>query len=270
MLKTILLWVLAVIITLGAAVYQRLTGPTYPLSLTTSISGKTIDYSLPRTHGGSTDLPVVISVPDTMVNGILVYKRFKTDDSLTYIPMTRIGDTLKAALPNQPPAGKLEYNVDLYTEDTHVNLPGEQSVVVRFKGAVPGAVILPHVVFIFLAMLWSTRTGLEAFRKNGKTGSLTLQTVLLLLVGGMIMGPIVQKFAFGEYWTGIPFGWDLTDNKTLVAFVGWLLALWRHRHSKFPRFWILAASLILIGIFTIPHSTMGSELNYDTGDIETG
>ena len=35
-------------------------------------------------------------------------------------------------------------------------------------------------------------------------------------LGGMILGPIVQKYAFGAYWTGIPFGHDLTDAKNLV------------------------------------------------------
>ena len=29
-------------------------------------------------------------------------------------------------------------------------------------------------------------------------------TLILFLFGGMIMGPVVQKFAFGEFWTGFP------------------------------------------------------------------
>ena len=41
--------------------------------------------------------------------------------------------------------------------------------------------------------------------------------LLLLAVGGFILGPLVQNYAFGELWTGVPFGWDLTDNKTLIA-----------------------------------------------------
>ncbi|MCK5127488.1 MAG: hypothetical protein KAR42_14630 [candidate division Zixibacteria bacterium] len=270
MLKNILLWVIAIILTLSAAVYQRLTGPTHPISDNITFAESRIEYTLNRNHGGSEDLPVTILVADTIINGTLMYKRYKTDNDYTPVPMIRIGDSLTASLPHQPPAGKLEYYLYLYTKDSHVSIPNDHSVVIRFKGAVPKVVLAPHIIFIFMAMLWSTRTGLEALKKDGKTGSLTKQTVLLLLVGGMIMGPIVQKFAFGEFWTGVPFGWDLTDNKTLVAFVGWLIALWRHRHCSSPRFWVLAASIILIGIFTIPHSTMGSELNYSTGEVETG
>jgi len=32
----------------------------------------------------------------------------------------------------------------------------------------------------------------------------------------------VQHYAFGQLWTGVPFGWDLTDNKTLLAALAWV------------------------------------------------
>ncbi|MEZ5358174.1 MAG: hypothetical protein R3F48_05025 [Candidatus Zixiibacteriota bacterium] len=270
MLNKILLWVLALVITLGAAVYQRLTGPTYPISDSITIAGQQIAYTLPRSHGGTDDLPLIIPVSDTAISAELVYKRFKTADEFTRLPMIRQGDSLTASLPNQPPAGKLEYYIHLSAGADQKSIPPNNTVIVRFKGAVPDAVLIPHVFFIFLAMLWSTRTGLESLRSRADTRKLTIQTTLLLLVGGMIMGPIVQKFAFGEFWTGVPFGWDLTDNKTLIAFVGWLIALWQHRKYKYPRIWVLLAAIILIGIFTIPHSAMGSELDYSTGEIQTG
>ena len=34
----------------------------------------------------------------------------------------------------------------------------------------------------------------------------------------------VQKAAFGAYWTGFPFGYDLTDNKTVLMWLAWVLA----------------------------------------------
>ncbi len=46
----------------------------------------------------------------------------------------------------------------------------------------------------------------------------------LMTVGGLILGPVVQKHAFGAFWTGIPFGYDLTDNKTLLMWMVWLVA----------------------------------------------
>ena len=94
-------------------------------------------------------------------------------------------------------------------------------------------------------------------------------TLILLTAGGMILGPIVQKYAFGELWTGIPFGWDLTDNKTLIAFVFWAIAVFMNRKTDRPYYTILAAIILLI-VYSIPHSMFGSELDYSTGKVTQG
>jgi hypothetical protein len=86
----------------------------------------------------------------------------------------------------------------------------------------------------------------------------------------MLLGPAVQKYAFGAFWTGWPFGNDLTDNKTLVAVIGWLIAWLRVRKYPNRRGWAIAAALILLAVYLIPHSMFGSELDYSTGEIETG
>jgi uncharacterized BrkB/YihY/UPF0761 family membrane protein len=88
--------------------------------------------------------------------------------------------------------------------------------------------------------------------------------LIFLILGGLIFGPIVQKFAFGAFWTGIPFGYDLTDNKTLIAFLFWLIPFfYRNKPETFSKFVIIAAIVTLI-VFLIPHSLFGSELDYTT------
>ena len=91
----------------------------------------------------------------------------------------------------------------------------------------------------------------------------------MLLIGGMIFGPITQNFAFGDYWTGVPYGWDLTDNKTLFAFVVWIIAMFGNRKTDRPWLALLAAIFVLI-IFSIPHSLYGSELDHTTGKVIQG
>jgi hypothetical protein len=78
----------------------------------------------------------------------------------------------------------------------------------------------------------------------------------------MILGPLVQKYAFGALWTGFPFGYDLTDNKTLIAFLGWIAAWIAGRKGKPARGWVLGASILLLVVYLIPHSLFGSELDY--------
>jgi len=260
------LWIIAIVITLFSAAYQRRTGPTYPLQGTEIIDGSAVDYILTRSHGGAGDQIIQLTTTDTMIVATLVYRRFKTNDSWTRIPMQRIADKRVAALPHQPPAGKLEYHVELEKRDTIVSIPREENAVTRFKGEVPTWALIPHVLFMFFAMLLSTRTGLQALIKDAPLKAYVAVTLLLLLLGGFVFGPIVQKFAFDAYWTGLPFGTDLTDNKTLIALVAWLVALFAHHRNPKNRWIFVAAALVMLIIFLIPHSLHGSELDYSTLD----
>ena len=260
--KPLILWILAILITLASAVYQRVTGPTYPVEGHTSVLGSKVEYRLLRSHGGPGDQPVVIAAPDTAVHAILHYRRYPTSEPWKSTRMIRRGDSLFASIPHQPPAGKVEYFITLQKDSVTVSVPADRSVVTRFKGAVPAAVLAVHILLMFLAMLFSTRTGLGALFERKSPVRLALWTFILLTLGGMIMGPIVQKYAFGAYWTGVPYGWDLTDNKTLIAWIMWLIALVRGRRSKEGRAWMIAASVVTLVVYLIPHSLLGSELKY--------
>jgi len=262
MARCVILWVIAVVITIASAVYQRVTGPTHPLSGNASMGEMSVDYKLERSHGGDDDHRVAIKTPDQSVEGTLSYKRFKTDDDWTDIPMNREEEYLVGHLPHQPPAGKLQYRVKLFEGSHEVTLPEVGSTVIRFKGAVPPWFLIPHIVFMFLAMLVSTRTGLQAVVTGKNLKEYTVWSIALLLFGGLIFGPIVQEFAFGELWTGVPFGIDLTDNKTLIAFAGWLVATVAVFKKRSPRAFVLGASILMLAIFLVPHSVLGSELDY--------
>jgi hypothetical protein len=270
MKKSVLLWSLAIILTLLSAGYQRKTGPTYPMHDKIAIDGSAVSYSFARSHGGDGDQPVTLTAPDTAISGRLFYRRFKAPEEFMPLQLMRIGDTLFGALPHQPPAGKLEYYVELSGRGKTMIVPERQAVVTRFKGEVPPYVLAPHIILMFIAMLFSTRTGLEAFSPNGRTRNLTIWTVVTLCIGGMILGPLVQRFAFGELWTGVPFGWDLTDNKTLIAFLGWIAALIGHRGGRYPRYIVIAAAVLLLAVYLVPHSVLGSELDYATGKVRIG
>ena len=108
-------------------------------------------------------------------------------------------------------------------------------------------------------MLLSTAAGLAALA-GAPTRTLALATLAFLAVGGFVLGPLVQKAAFGAYWTGVPFGWDLTDNKTLVAGFFWAGALLVQRPGHAARVEVLAAAVTTLLVFAIPHSTWGSEI----------
>lgn len=251
------------------AVYQRMTGPTHSERGKVTLSGQTIKYKLLRSHESDGDAPVKIKVADESITGTLSFKRLKKEEEWSTVPLVRQGTELVAFLPVQPPAGKLEYLVELTKQGETVSL-SQNPVVIRFKGRVPLFVLIPHIFFMFFAMLFSLRTGIEALTRGPALLKLTIITTVFLFIGGAILGPIVQKYAFGAYWTGWPFGHDLTDNKTLIALLGWVIAWNRLRRNPSNRGWVIAASLILIAVYLIPHSVLGSEFDYDSGKVITG
>ncbi len=261
MKRSAVLWILAVALTLTAAAWQRRTGPTYPVEGTLSLGGREVPIHLARSNGGETDQPVRIRVEDAAVSGEVAWRRFPTSEPWSVIPMEREGDWLAAALPHQPPAGKLEYQVRMVRGDESKLFPPLPAVT-RFKGHVPAAILAPHVLMMFLGMLVSNRAGLEALRASGNPRRLAFVTLAFIVVGGLVLGPIVQKYAFGAYWTGVPFGYDLTDNKTLIAAVAWAWAAWRVRGGRTARWDVLAAAVITLVVFAIPHSVWGSQIKW--------
>ena len=285
-MKKFFLWLMAIIITLSAAYYQRKTGPTNPKSESIVINGTTYDLRLIRSLGLDERPEVKLAVDDTTITARLLYKRFRTNDAysvsdFTYrvypvdsFVMNRIFKINEdkgffAAVPEQPPAGKLEYYIEVTDRDGVRTLLKESPLVIRFKGAVPSWVLAPHILFMFLAMLLSTLSGLMALAKHPLYKKYSILTLVVLGIGGMILGPLVQKFAFGEFWTGVPMGWDLTDNKTLIAFIFWIIAVLVNRKKEKPIYTIIASVVLLI-IFSIPHSLFGSELDFESGEVTQG
>ena len=266
MKRSILLWIIAIVLTVLTAAYQRMTGPTYPLSGETTLNGKTIKYALDRSHGGEDDHQIKIKTDDENISGVLEWKRYKTNDEWHPVEMKYEKGILAGYLPHQPPAGKLMYRITLSKDSEKVFLNNNHPVVIRFKGDVPIFIIIPHVILIFMAMLFSTRTGLEFFNKEPNYKKLAYWTFGLLILGGMIFGPIMQKYAFDAFWTGVPFGIDLTDNKTLIAVIGWIIALVAIKKSANPKRWVIFASILMFIVYLIPHSVLGSELDYNEMD----
>jgi hypothetical protein len=265
MRRSALQWTLAIVITLVSAVWQRTTGPTYPARGTVKLGASDIALKLERSHSITERQPVTIYVPDKAVTGAVEWRRIPSNESWRTQEMTRRGPVLEAMLPPapeplMPAAGKLEYKVRLDKDGTAVSFP-ERPAVTRFKGDVPAYILIPHVAAMFFGMLFSTRAALAALF-GGNTRFWTFLTVVLLVAGGFVLGPIVQKFAFGAYWTGIPWGWDLTDNKTLFAGVAWSVAAWLMRHSRENRAAAVAAALVTLVVFAIPHSVWGSEVKW--------
>jgi len=266
------LWLGAFVLMAAAAVWQRLTGPTHPRRGTSVVAGQEVRWRLLRSSVSGEPFMVAVPAPQG-VTGVVQYRRYPTNEPFRDVPMGREGEDLVALLPSQPPAGKLEYSVVLSTPSGPVRVPEGEPIVMRFKGDVPALLLVPHVVTMFVAMMIGIRAALAAVLGRPEARRYAWVAVVGIAIGGQVLGPIVQKYAFGAFWTGWPFGTDLTDNKTLAMWLAWVAAVvvfWRRKDplDRVARWVTVAAAVVMIAVYVVPHSLRGSELDYSKLDAE--
>lgn len=270
-MKNALLWFLALILMMAAAVYQKKTGPSYPYRGQFDAAGETLDYRLVRSEETTRNARVVLPAPSHgALDAQLHFKRYKTADALSTVPLKRENEEYAAYLPAQPPAGKLTYFLTVEHESgASLRIPSapDETIVIRFRGPVPAWILVPHIILVFFAMLIGIRSALAALIPEKTMIRWAWVAFIGMTLGGMILGPIVQKHAFGEYWTGFPFGSDLTDNKMLIMWLCWLVAVafitrWKNARPRLSRALVVAAAVVMIVVYLIPHSMRGSELDY--------
>ncbi|OQY28636.1 MAG: hypothetical protein B6I38_09025 [Anaerolineaceae bacterium 4572_5.1] len=278
-LTSALLWVLSAVITIGCFMYQDKTGPTYPLEGELDTASGAVNFKFLRSETIGTDLKIMLldPVPDG-VTGYVLYKRYKSDDDWAEMPMeagefefsrrgrTEIVNGVGAELPFLPErAGKYEFLV--YVDDGYgdpVSVTGEKPIYARYKAEVPMTVLFFHILAIFLSMTIAIRTTFAALIEE-KFKGLIKATIVSLIVGAFILGPLVQWYAFGVWWSGIPFGYDWTDNKVVLEMVFWLWAAYANRGELQNRKSVLLAGFATLLVYFIPHSIFGSEYDYRSG-----
>lgn len=268
---------LAVVLTLFFAVFQRMTGPTHPAGGKVEVNGETLGFSLPRSGVVGKDTRLEIPAAMNTLSGAtpqaqeysayLYYCHYPMVEGDGYhrVPMTWEDGKWIGYLPSQPMAGKLAY----YVEADGNSFFADEPLIIRYRGNVPAWVLVPHILLMFLAMYFACMAGLGALTRQDFYKRYTYLTLIALLIGGFIFGCLVQKYAFGVYWAGFPIGTDLTDNKTLLALLAFLVAWGVLAFRKNARWVVLVASIVMLGVFCVPHSLGGSELNRQTGSVES-
>lgn len=266
--RSVALWVAAFILAGAAGAYQRMTGPTYPAHGTVEIATHPYRYRLPR--NGLTTGDRVVSLPTApgITGGLLRYRRLRSNDDWSTRPLVPDRERWSAAIPRQPAAGKVAYHVLLETQAGAVMLPPDGPAVMRFKNPVPVWLLVPHILLMFSALFVGLRAGLGAIFAPRGIRTLVNATVAVMTLGGLVLGPLVQRAAFGQLWTGFPAGHDLTDNKTIIMWIVWVVAAVAIATTgpRLRRIRVITcgAALVMLAVFMIPHSVQGSELDYTT------
>ncbi|MDR1724827.1 MAG: hypothetical protein LBR28_00330 [Bacteroidales bacterium] len=251
MKRRIFFWLLAIVLTLAASVYQRRTGPTVPATATLKMEKGDCVFKFPRSVS-TEDLYLEIrsSSDFNLANGFLHWRSYNSHEIFRSIPLwEETGNWLFADLPPRHALDKIEYYVTI--NDT--TLFKDEPLVVRYKDPVPSLWLMIHIVLMFLSMLFAAYGFIVCFTKNGKVYRYLTLTLWTLFLGGIVFGAIIQKYAFGVFWTGFPFGNDVTDNKTLLALIILLLAV-LFRNKSYFRYISMFVFAVMFAVYCIPHS----------------
>lgn len=267
--KSAALWALSFVLMLAVAVYQRMTGPTYPMSAYAEVGGLKASGKLIRSHSTSSGAEVQIQA-DEGLNAVVKWRRFPTNDPFETLPMSRQGKTLSAKLPAFPAAAKIEYEVVLEAGGKQAPL-NEKPAVLRYKDDVPAWTLVLHLICIFGGLLTGSRAFVGAAFGLPPRMGLLRWTVGFMALGGLVFGPIMQKHAFGAYWTGWPLGEDLTDTKTLLGIFVWVVAwIVASRRPQLMRLSVVIAFVAMLAVYLIPHSVRGSQYDWSKQQVTTG
>ena len=182
----------------------------------------------------------------------------------------------KGSLPGRAKGNRLRYYFEVETADGgSLRLPEEGVVgfLVKYKGEVSGFVLLLHVIFMFGAFFFMVEAALCALRllagdENKRMTMLMVRWLIFFtFLGGWPLGFILNGQRFGPIWEGFPFGYDITDNKTQLMFIFWLVTIilsWSsfigkgekadHVGRKGFAIAVLTSFILSLAIFLIPHS----------------
>ena len=215
-------------------------------------------------------------VSDELVEPSIVYT-VVGEEGTRRINMVHGGEgRWEAYLPAIEKSGRIMYALTIRRESgSTVRLPEEEGsfLLVKYKGEVSPVVLGLHIIFMFGAFyfmvqsLWSAIEILSSGRGKRSAVSNTRWVLVFTFIGGWPLGFLLNYQAFGPIWEGFPFGYDITDNKTQLIFLFWLVSLLLVRGSFLgkgeERDWlgprgfalaILLSYILSLFLFIVPHS----------------
>jgi hypothetical protein len=207
----------------------------------------------------------------------IVRYRVKGEEALRSVMMASGADGVwRAALPEFGKGTKIYYAIELLDGGEAVaRVPAENEsfLFIKYKGKVSSVVLILHIIFMFASFyfmmqcLWSAVGILGGRARKGEAVSNARWILLSSFIGGWPLGFILNYQAFGVIWEGYPFGYDITDNKTQIMFVFWLVSLLLVRGSFMGKgeemdtlgergfaAAVIVSFIVSILLFIVPHS----------------
>lgn len=206
------------------------------------------------------------------VDGVLYYAADKGIEQST--TMNHSNDTtLVGNLPAGEIGERLVYRLEL-TQDGGLKASmapaKERGYLLKYKGPVSAFVLIPHILLMFGGVFCSFMALFYGFdlilgKKKVKQAAIAvLLSFFCGFIGGVLIGIEVTHQVFGGGWGGWPIGDDVTDTKTEIYLLFWLVTMifgWSGLNGRKLKIsnktfgtMIIVSFIVTLAAFLIPHS----------------
>jgi hypothetical protein len=268
--------ILAVFMTIVVIISARYFGPNRRYTAETAGQGISLSHKAPRGHSG--EGPAVLELlagfdaakkPDIRFVLVGQVKDSKGWERLAPVSTETDSESSKQKyvfeVPHKAPATRYFYRFEAKAGEGQplvLEQDGGRPMMVKFKGDVPAWILITHVLAMFggfFLLIWSALHAFKPALGKGDAKSsarLGLWAWIVLFIGGLPIGFLMNYYAFDVAWEGFPFGKDVTDNKTQIALILWGIATLGLYIGKGRKAGLLAigTAVIVLAIYLIPHS----------------
>ena len=264
-------YILALLLTVLLLAIARRASTRHQEDITTNIDGVVLSHKTVTENFG--DGPVVtLKSSDASRQRALVRFAEQIGGDYQTIEMTPEAGVFSARLPTLEKGKKWFYHIDVIKDNVLLTtLPADRDQFIKFKGHISPLILIPHILFMFATIFFGMMaifTSVDLARGKGdvkRSVLFVLLTFISAFIGGIPLGIAVSAQTFGgSGWGGWPLGTDITDSKTEVLLLFWLVTLilsWKGlKGQKLPISDSLYSALVIISLvvtfitFLIPHS----------------
>ncbi|GEM_PF-3587324 len=181
------------------------------------------------------------------------------------------GSFFQAKLPFLGPGKGIRYHFLLAApKGGHLRFPEKGDFQVTCKGGVSHALLLAHIGAMFLGLVFLVLVAFRCLVYLKKGASLLSATRMVkwatffIFLGGVPLGMLVERKVFGTWWEGWPFGRDVTDTKTGLILLWWILLSFlapdpERASQKKARTWawaVLVCLVLTVALYVVPHENL--------------
>jgi hypothetical protein len=250
-----------------------------PEEMEAEFGGAHITHSTVYEQVGPGQPEIMLKVDPPVEMGADVIYRVPGSQAADTVAMSEISSGVwSARLPIGEKGDRIEYGF-LFTSreesDAGIVTASDRTgyYLIKYKGEFSITVLILHVLCMFAAFFFIIEASLGAFavlfmgEDKEFTVAQTRWVLLFTFLGGWPLGFALNWQRFGYLWEGFPFGYDITDNKTQLIAIFWLIVaamVWKSfacrrtgRDLAGPGVFataVIIASVLSMILYLVPHS----------------